>query len=341
VRGVAYTVFGILFGLAAWCGPLPTGPAYAAAPYEGPPTIEILELTAHPAETSANKLAGAYTYPEVRFIDARLRVRLSGFSDARKLTVFLTVSENSRIYEKRKSKQNLTGGTFDLDFPEVLDLKDVFGEHRMKLYVELALSGAHDMKQVAFFQVKGRELPQVKLLAFRLYPGVSPYSEVANFVPGAGFSGELAFSIAQPGETEDMVRLRIHLLGVMEDEEGFAIDPESRYQPYDTYWDELTGPRQPGTYILAFRGYFPRYFYQSGVFQHPFAFHICFYAEDELIQHGVWRGDLLDYDPGEYRESDEEVLRTIQLDRARRWRLRPLPRDYDLEQELELGYAER
>lgn len=341
MRGVAYTVVGILFGLAAWYGSLLTESAYAAAPYEGPPTIQILQLEAYPAETSANKLGGAYAYPEVRFVNARLRVRLIGFSDARKLSVFLTTSEGSRVYEKKKLKQKLIAGTFELDFPEVLDLKDVFGEHRMKLYVELALSGAHDVKKEVFFKVKGRELPQVRVLAFRIFPGLGPYPEEASFVPGNGFVGELVFRVSQPGEKKEMERVRIRLLGLMDDEEGFDIDPEERYQPYDTYWDEMTGPRHPGTYILTFRGYFPRYFYESGAFRHPFTFHVYFRALDEMVAHVAFRDYLIDRDPGEWRETDEEVLRTIQLDRARRWRLRPLPRDYRMEEELAQGYAER
>jgi len=298
----------------------------------------ILQLEAYPAETTANKLSTAYTYPEVRFINARLRVRLSGFSDARKLTVFLTTSEDSRIFEKKKLKENLTAGTFNLDIPEVLDLKEVFGEHKVKLFVELALSGAHDVNAEVFFQSKGRDLPKVDVLSFRLFPDLGPYGTQVDLSPGGGFFGELVFRVQQPGDSREMVRVLIRLVGVIEDEGGFHINPQARFQEYDTYWDEIRGPQSPGTYILSFRGHFPRYFYEFGSFNHPFSIHAFFQVEDETVCKVALRDYLIDRNPGEWRDADNEVLRTIQLEPARRWRLRTVPSDYRPQEEIPEDY---
>lgn len=331
----------LIVGIAVCFGMLAPLAAPVLVPGEGPPSIEVLQLEAYPTETSANKLSPAYTYPEVRFINARLRVKLIGFRDMRKLSVFITTSEGSRVFKKKKLKQKLLAGTFEFDVPEMLDLKTLFGKHKVKLYAELSLPGAREVKKEVFFRIEGRELPQVEVLAFRIYPGFSPYAEEAGFAPGGGFVGELAFQVSQPGEKKDMERVRIRLLGLIDDEDGFSIDPEERYQDYDTYWDEMTGPRHPGTYLLTFHGYFPRYFYESGVFRHPFTFHAYFYALDEMVYHATFHDYLMDRDPGEWRETDEEVLRTVQLERARRWRLRSIPRDSRIEEELAEGYIER
>jgi len=287
------------------------------------PEAVIEELCAFPHEGSANKLAPAYTYPEVRFIDACLRFKVDNFSGEKKLTVFITVSAEDSVLAKRKEKLKFAPGRYELMFPELLDLRKVFGERRLKLFTELALEGAPEVTGETFFLVKGRDLPQVEVLDFRLYPDVdSPYN---YFAPGDSLEAEVVFSLSR---SED-VPVTIRVVGVMDEETGFSIDPENDYQEYEVYWEEKRSPKRDDTYLLAFSANLPRYFYDYGSSRHPFTIYVVFLAEGETVRMVSCRDTIIDYYPGPQREVPDEVFRAIQVERAPRWRLYPLSQVYD------------
>src|SRR4030042_1297507 len=74
------------------------------------PEVVIEEFYAFPHEGSANKLSSAYAYPEVRYIDAYLRVETGGFVGERKATAFVTMSCEDEGLAKKKEKLKLKAG---------------------------------------------------------------------------------------------------------------------------------------------------------------------------------------------------------------------------------------
>ncbi|MCD6282384.1 hypothetical protein J7J84_02100 [bacterium] len=281
------------------------------------PEVVVEEMYAFPHEGTANKLSSAYTYPEVRHIDAYLRFEVRGFVGERKLTAFVTMSSQGKVLAKKKEKMKLEAGRYEVTLPEMLDLRKVFGEHRVKLYVELALPDAPDVKQEYFFLVKGRELPRVEVLDFWMQP--ARYNERTYLEPGNAVECRILFRLEKSGEAP----LTVRVVGVMDEERDLVIDPGDDRQEYDTCWDEKPGPRRDGDYILTFEAYLPRFFYEYSDVRHPFVIYVAFLAEDEIVKMVGLRETLNDYYPGLHRDAEEEALRLIHIQRAQRWWIRP------------------
>ena len=281
------------------------------------PQIVLEEMYAFPHEGSANKLSSAYTYPEVRNIDAYLRFEVSGFVGERKLTAFVTMSSQDKVLAKKKEKMKLEPGRYEVTLPEMLDLRKVFGDHKVKLYVELALPDAPDVKQEYFFLVKGRELPRVEVLDFWMQP--ARYNERTYLEPGNAVECRLLFRLEKSAE----VPITVRIVGEMEGERDVVIDPADDYQEYDACWDEKLGPRRDGDYVLTFEAYLPRFFYEYGDVRHPFVIYVAFMAEDEIVKMVGIRETLNDNYPGLHRDTEEEILRLLTIQRAQRWWIRP------------------
>lgn len=263
-----------------------------------------------------------FSYPEVRMLDAYLRVEIKGAAGEKKLSAFITVSEDGRIFSKRKEKFKFASGRYEITIPELLDLKQVFGDHRMKLHCELALEGADgEVLRDSLFEVQGRPLPRVEILDYRWYPERTERS--GSLGPGDTVQYEVAFTLADADEA--LVRLRV--LGEMDEEEDFTVDPLADRQEYDAFWDEVRGPRRDGIYLLTFRCNLPSYFCEPGARYHDFTLHVVFFAEDEVLHHLVMSGSLYDYEPWIEREVDEEVFRAIRVERSHRWRIIPISRN--------------
>lgn len=290
------------------------------------PSIKILSLYPYSAETTANKLSSIFTYPQTRFINAVLEVDLRGFADERKLSIFLTVSSENGVITKKKEKYKLTEGAYKFDFPHVLDLKKLFGKKKLKLYAELDLKDAPTVTEETFFEVEGRALPKVRVEQFFLYPENWEYQDY--FYVGSSFIANLFFVVEGLERGE---RIDIKVVGVVDDEGGFNIDPDSRHFLYDTLWEEGPGPRQDGRYAFIFHGRLPHYFYEFGRFEHPFTIHVYFQMEDEIIEKVRAHGEIRVIEPGPELETSEEVLRTIDIERFTKWRIRRIPDDYQIE----------
>ncbi len=301
--------------------------AHSALPAtEDPSSVQILSLYAYPAETSANKLSGVFPYPDVRFVNAVLEVDLRGFTGERKFSVFLTVSDDKGVIEKEKAVYTLSEGAYKFDFPHVLDLKKQLGRKKLKLFAEVNLSGAPIVTSETFFEIRGREPPKVTIEAFTLYP--ERWEQEDYIYPGTGITANLFLSVDGLEERE---RLRLRVVGVVEDEGAFKIDPESKYPLYDSAWEEGQGPRGDGRYVFIFTGTTPGFFYDFGRYEHPFTIHVLFYLEDEIVQRARIHGEIYVRDPGSAYQTNEEELRVIQISPSSRWRLRRIPEDYEIE----------
>jgi hypothetical protein len=287
------------------------------------PQVVIEDFRAVAQDASVIKqVSTRFTYPDVRMLDAYLRVEIKGAAGEKKLSAFITVSEDGRIFSKHKEKFKFASGRYEITIPELLDLKQVFGDHRMKLHCELALEGADgEVLRDSSFEVQGRPLPRVEILDYRWYPERTERS--GSLGPGDTVEYEVAFTLADADDA--LVRLRV--LGEMDEEDDFTVDPLADNQEYDAYWDEARGPRRDGTYLLTFRCTLPSYFYEPGARYHDFTLHVVFFAEDEVLQHLAIPGSLYDYEPWIEREVDEEVFRAIRVERSHRWRIAPLSRN--------------
>jgi len=290
------------------------------------PTVKILNLYPYSSEATANKLSRVFKYPDTRFINGILEIDLSGFPEQRKVSVFLTVSDDKKVLKKRKENYKLSEGTYRLDFTELLDLKSIFGRRRLKLYAEVNLSGAPIVTREEFFEVEGRQLPKIAVEDFFLFPQNYQYQDY--FFPGDLFTANLYFKVDGLAERE---RLRIRVVGTVDDERAFVVDPDAKYFRYDSLWEEGSGPRRDGRYILIFSGYFPRYFYDFGQYEHPFTIHVLFMLDDEIIDRARAHGEITVRDPGIDYQTDDEALRTIQISRNTRWRLRQINEEYEIQ----------
>lgn len=267
------------------------------------------------------QVSSSFAYPQVRTLDAYLRITLKGLVGEKKLSIFLTVSENGRIFSKRKEKLRFASGRYEVTIPDMLDLKHVFGGHRMKLYCELALEGAEsEAVRESYFHVRGRPLPRVEVLDYGYYPDRYRYS--SSLEPGDTVQFEVAFALTDA----DDALVDIRVVGEMEEEEDFTVDPLDDRQEYEALWDETRGPRRDGTYLLSFRCTLPSYFYEPGARYHDFAIHVVFLAEDEVLRHLVIPGSIYDTEPWIERWVDEEPFRAIRVERSHRWRIVPLSR---------------
>lgn len=289
------------------------------------PTARILDLYPYSAETTANKLSAVFKYPDTRFINAILEIDLSGFTDQRKVSVFLTVSGDRKVLKKIKENYKLAEGSYRLDFTELLDLKSVFGQRKLKLFAEVNLSGAPIVTHEVFFDVKGRELPKIRVEGFFLFPQNYQYQDY--FFPGDLFTANLFFKVQGLAQKE---RLRIRVVGIVDDERGFVVKPEDKYFRYDSLWEDGDGPRRDGRYILIFSGYLPRYFYEFGHYEHPFTIHVLFMLDDEIVESARVHGEITVRNPGIDYQTDDEALRTIQISRNTRWRLRQINEEYEI-----------
>lgn len=282
--------------------------------------IEDFRAVAQGADV-IKQVSSRFAYPDVRMLDAYLRVEIKGVVGEKKLSAFITVSEGGRIFSKSKEKLKFASGRYEITLPEVLDLQRVFGRHELKLHCELALEGADgEVQRDSLFTVEGRPLPRVEILDYRWYPERAEHA--GSLAPGDTVQYEVAFTLAEADEA--LVRIRV--LGEMDEEEDFTVDPLADYQEYDAYWDETRGPRRDGTYLLTFRCNLPSYFYEPGARYHDFTLHVVFFAEEELLHHLAMSGSLYDYEPWIEREVDDEVFRAIRVERSHRWRILPLSR---------------
>ena len=92
--------------------------------------------------------------------------------------------------------------------------------------------------------------------------------------------------------------------------------------------------------MLTFKAYLPRYFYDYGAGRHPFTIYVLFLAEDQIIKMVSYREFIIDYYPGMERDSEEEALRAIQIERAYGWRVRPLEYAFDDERNRQRGWSD-
>ncbi len=282
------------------------------------PELELEEFYAFPHEGSANKLAGAYTYPNVKNIDVYLRFAAKNMGGEQKAVAFVAMSAGGATLAKSKQKLMVQDGRYEITFPEVLNLAKVFGEKEVTLALQLAVTGATTLSAERTFYVKGRDLPKVEILDFWLGPGYD--SGYGDFTPGDVADGVLVFKTtgAQNADTE------IRIVGIVDDEGSFSIDPRDDYQRYDAYWDRMDGPRRDGLYMLNFQAYLPRYFYHSGSSRHDFSIYAVFEAEGQIIRMVASRGTIIDYYSGPQREADDDLMRVLQISRSGAWRMRML-----------------
>jgi hypothetical protein len=282
------------------------------------PEIKLESLQVFPHEGSANKLSAVYTYPNVKNIDVLLRFEVSGLSTEQKAVAFLAMAANGVTLAKHKEKLMVLSGRYEITVPEMLDLSRVFGEKEVTLSLELAVTGAGSVREEKSFRVKGRDLPKVEVLDYLLMPG--RYSGYNEFTPGETADGEIVYKLTDAQEAD----IEIRILGVVDDESSFTIDPRDDYQRYDAYWDLMDGPRRDGIYMLDFEAYLPRYFYRSGAVRHDFTIYVVFLAEGQIIRLIGRQETIVDYRPGTGREADDELMRVLQISRSSSWRQRQL-----------------
>ncbi len=282
------------------------------------PQITISEFYAFPHEGSANKLSSSYDYPAVKGIDVLLRFEVQGIQGEQKAVAFIAMLSGNKALAKQKEKLLVQNGKYEIIMPEVLMLGRVYGDHDVNMAVELAVIGAPTVRKDAHFKVKGRELPKVEVLDYWLSPGSD--LRYGGFSPGDYAEGELVFNLS----SADNAEINIRIVGVMEEEYGFSIDPRDSYQRYDAYWGETRGPRRDGTYLLDFDAYLPRYFYQPGYSHHDFTIYVVFEAADQIIRLVGLRDTIVDYRPGRHRSVDDELMRVLQIAPSETWRLRTI-----------------
>ncbi len=290
------------------------------------PNVQVLSLYAYPEETTANKLSGVFVYPEVRLINVVLELDLRGYAGERELSIFLTLSDDKKVLKKKKEKYKLAEGAYKFDFPHMLDLKSVFQEKKIKIFSEVTLSGAPIVVREEYFEVKGRELPKLYIEDFLLFS--RNWQSEDYFYPGDSFNANLYFRVQGLEERE---RLEIRVVGVIEDDYGLKIEPEGRYFPYETFWEDGAGPRGDGRYIFVFNGSFPNYFYDYGRFEHPFTIHVLFLLDEVIVERVRLHGEVRVKNPGIEYESPDEEARTIKIEHSSRWRLRKISEDYQIE----------
>jgi hypothetical protein len=282
------------------------------------PQITITDFYAFPHEGSANKLSSSYDYPAVKGIDVLLRFEVKGIQGEQKAVAFVAMVSDGKTLAKQKEKLLVQNGKYEIVMPEVLMLNRVYGEHDVEMAVELAVVGVPSGRKDAHFKIKGRELPKVEVLDYWIGQGGD--ARYNGFEPGDNVDGELVFKLSNA----DNADINIRIVGVMDEEYSFTIDPREQYQRYDAYWGETRGPRRDGTYLLGFNAYLPRYFYQPGYSHHDFTIYVVFEASDQIIRLVGLRDTIVDYRPGQHRSADDELMRVLQIAPSETWRLRAI-----------------
>lgn len=283
------------------------------------PSVKVQDFYFSPAgETSLPR--SEYAWPEDSAIDAVAVVETEGYSGELRLDLYLVIfDEDEAVVAKQRSKHSLKAGTYTLTFPAALDAARSFGSRRLTAKVEAALKGGGSDMAQAGLSLSGPDAPEVDFIDLRLYnPARGRDSD--DFAPGELFVFEALFEISgNPGGAVPSV-----LVYAMLEEDGYQLDPELDYQPYDNHWD-IAQPASPaGQFRLRAAGRLPRFFAEPWEHRHPLRVYIYVNFSPEASSHDYTRAEVFDAYPGENRRNDDLAQRLVELDRAYKWELRRL-----------------
>jgi hypothetical protein len=284
------------------------------------PHCTITEFYVYPAESPEfNKLAG-FTWPQVNQLNALVRVDVGGYSGEQKVDLFLVVfDENDQIVSKHKGKHFLAAGTHDLLFTDFISTASVFGEHNFMAKVEASLKGCEPVQREHSYSITGPDPPDVEILDISVFSPLRGRAD-QQFFPGDEFRVEAEVEVSNNASD---VAPKLILYGMLE-EDSYTVDPTYEYQPYELQWDSLTADGQNGVWRIAANGHLPLYFAQPYDFRHPFRIYMIVDFGGQARTIDYERAELLDYDSGEQRKSDEVTDRLIELDRSYSWEVRQM-----------------
>jgi len=317
------TLYRILLGLLA-LGALGVAPGAAFAVDRH---LEISAFYVYPAESPEfNKIAG-FAWPDVKELNALVRVDVGGYSGEELVNLFLVVfDEDDKVLAKLKGKHILPAGEHELLFERFTSTEQFFGDRRFQAKVEASLKGAQPAQAETTFDISGPDPPDVDIYYIDIFnpQGAQHYQQ---FMPGDEFSVEAEFEIAR---NESSISPKIILYGAME-EDSYQIDPELDYQPYETQWDTLEGDEHGGIYRLRASGRLPYYFAEPYDYRHPFRIYLIVDFGSGARTLDYKRAELIDYNAGEQRSTDDVANRLIELNRSYTWEVQRVrgdrPRD--------------
>jgi len=278
---------------------------------------ELLGFYVQPATLDYNKLQG-FAWPDVKEMDAVVRVRLAGIKREEKVTVFLVLfDEDDEVFKKEKQKVWLPEGEHDIVFPDLISTGSVLGDRDFRAEIEVSMPGSLVLRDELDFSITGPDPPDVSILEMELY-NPEENRGYSQFSPGDEFVLNALIEI-QDNETE--IEPSIVLYAAME-ADVFELNPELDYQPYDEPWESRQFQVDEGTYRLTAGGHLPYFFTDPYRGDHEFRIWLIVdfgpgaETEDYLLE------ELQDYSAGEHRASDDMHDKLIEIAPGYTWELR-------------------
>lgn len=295
-------------------------------------TLEVEQFYTYPGEGSdMNKLEG-FVWPDVDELNALVHINAGGFSGEEKISFFLVVTDPERddeVISKHKSNHYLPAGSHDIVFPGFMRTGDYFGERVFDLRVEADMDGVAPQQARTSFALEGPDPPEVDILDILIY-NPEGGREVHSFEPGGQFAVEVTVEIEDnpAGASPTVV-----LMAVMEDD-IYVTDPELDTQAYTEHWDAKKLSYGEGVIRVRAEGFLPLFYAEPFRFHHDFRVYAIVDFGPGATTTDYASAEVIDFDTGDHRRSEEVRPRLVELERAYKWEAdrlrgdRPEPRRF-------------
>jgi len=284
-------------------------------------SLAVNDFYVYPDDGVAFNKLGGYRWPDVKELNALVRVELGGFDGEERLDMFLAIQDaddpDGPVIGKSKLKFYLPAGEHDCVFPEIINTGDYFGDRSYKLTVEASLKGVQPVYDEFYFDVTGPDPPEVDILDINIYNPATG-ADTGYFSPGDEFAVEAVIEIE---DNDSDIQPTIVLFAMME-EDAHLIDPELSYQPDTRHWASRPLGDTEGVFEIRANGHLPYFFYDAYAFSHDFRVYAIVDFGPGAVTSDYARSELWDYGAGEQRYSDDIIDRLIELDRGHLWSVR-------------------
>lgn len=281
-------------------------------------SLEITDLDVYPDNSPNFNKLGGFSWPDVKELNALVRVNLDGFNGEQRVDLFLALQDgddpDEPVISKRKLKFYLPAGQHDCVFPRFISTGDYFGERSFKLTVEASMKGVKPVYDEMSFSLTGPDAPKVDIISVDII-NPAPGGSAAYFSPGDEFDVDALIEIE---DNESSIPPTIILFAMMEEDVNL-IDPELSYQPYDKHWASRPLDDTEGVFEIRAGGHLPYFFNNAYDFSHKFRVYAIVDFGPGEVTSDYARSELWDYNAGEERYSEDVADRLIELDRAHLW----------------------
>jgi len=286
-------------------------------------SLAITDLDVYPDNSPNFNKLGGFSWPDVKELNALVRVELDGFRGEQRVDIFLAVQDSDDpdepVISKHKLKFYLPAGEHDCVFPQFISTGDYFGERNFMLTVEASMKGVKPVYDELGFSLTGPDAPNVDIISVDI-SNPAPAGDAGYFSPGDEFEVNALIEVE---DNDSYIEPTIILFAMME-EDAHLIDPELNYQPYDAHWSSRPLGDTEGVFEIRARGHLPYFFYDAYNFSHDFRVYVIVDFGPGEVTSDYARSELWDYDAGEERYSDDLVDRLIELNRSHLWSMRRL-----------------